>query len=228
MGKVIPSFPTWKLIFSHLREIKLEEFYSKKNGHIELFLRKGRLMLCAQNAIYSYDDRYKNFDLAFQSIPRSKMKKIQTVLVLGMGLGSIPLILEKQNGRIFDFTLVEYDEDIAALAQKYSLDRLDSPVQIAVTDAEVYVNTSLDSFDLVCIDLFEDHEVPKQFQTPQFLKNCKSLLADQGILLYNTPANQPYELEASSNFFTEIFLKVFPQGEKKHFFKNFILFSKEV
>jgi hypothetical protein len=47
-------------------------------------------------------------------------------------MGSIPLILERQYGAQFKFTMVEYDEDVAELAQRYSLPRLKGSTEILI------------------------------------------------------------------------------------------------
>lgn len=51
--------------------------------------------MCTAHAVYSYEDRYDNFVRAFK---KAKLhdRKIDNVLILGFGLGSIPIILENK------------------------------------------------------------------------------------------------------------------------------------
>lgn len=226
MGKVIPNVSPWTYYLSYLREITLESFYSDKNGHIELFLRKGHLMLCAENAIYSYDEKYENFVCAFDQLDAYYLKGLQNVLVLGMGLGSIPLILEQQYGHDFNFTLVEYDEDIADLAQTYSLPRIEGHTEIVIADALAYMQLNERKFNLICIDLFKDKDIPEKFLTASFLQQCSKAMTEQGLVLMNTPGNNMQESRSSEVFCNDCFRKVFPKAARLHLFKNEMLFSR--
>ncbi len=226
MGKIIPNVPLWKYYLSFFKEFLLENYSSDQNGHLELFLRKGRLMLCAENAIYSYDDLYLNFLYSFRKIETQFMTQIQSVLVLGMGLGSIPLILEKEYDRNFEFTMVEYDETVAYLAQEYSLERLNSPVQLRIQDAGIFMEINTEKYDMICVDLFKDQLVPPLFKTSGFLSNCRDSLSSNGILIYNSPGNTEEERAISKEFFEDVFLSVFPQGKLLSLHKNSMLFSK--
>lgn len=222
---MIPNVAPWMFYLSYLREFILESFHSEKNGLIELFLRNGRLMLCAENAIYSYDEKYENFVFAFRKLDPDHLNELKRVLVLGMGLGSIPLILERQYGPQFKFTMVEYDEDLAALAQQYSLPRLKGSTEIAIADALSYMEMNERSFDLICIDLFKDREIPEPFLTMSFLNYCRDALSENGVLIMNTPGNTAIESRTSKDYFQKCFQKVFPGAQCLHLFKNEMLFS---
>ncbi|HKK87337.1 MAG TPA: hypothetical protein VJ917_00720 [Saprospiraceae bacterium] len=226
MGKVIPNVASWIFYLSYLREFTLESFYSDKNGHIELFLRKGHLMLCAENAIYSYDEKYENFVFAFEQLDPNDLKGLKNVLVLGMGLGSIPLILERQYSHDFNFTMVEYDEDIADLAQTYSLPRIEGHTEIVMADALAYMQLNERTFDLICIDLFKDKDIPDEFLTASFLQLCSKALSAQGLVIMNTPGNTMEESCNSEKYYENDFRKVFPKAARIHLFKNEMLFSR--
>lgn len=82
-----PSF--WTKLGSYWFDIQLEETDSDYSGKLEVICRKGRYALCTKNAVYSYDDLYVNFRKSFQQVDLERYK-INDVLVLGLGLGSIP------------------------------------------------------------------------------------------------------------------------------------------
>ncbi|MCB0574813.1 MAG: hypothetical protein KDC61_09635, partial [Saprospiraceae bacterium] len=86
--------PLWKKWLSYLVPMTLEEAASEQNPELSVILDRGRLQLLSGDAIYSWDDLYRNFLLAFEKL-QIKERNIDQVLVLGLGLGSVPFILEK-------------------------------------------------------------------------------------------------------------------------------------
>ena len=87
------KIPKWKKWLSYLMEWHIESAPSPINPHLYVSLKKGRYQLCTANAVYSYDELYNNFSDLF---PQLKIEQLpgQRILVLGFGLGSIPLIIE--------------------------------------------------------------------------------------------------------------------------------------
>lgn len=162
--------PFWKKWLSHFTPLTLEEAASEQNPELSVMLDRGRVQLLSGNAIYSWDDLYRNFDLAFEDIDPAR-RSFKNVLLLGLGLGSVPLLLEKKYKVQYHYTAVEWDETIAEMAWRYTLSRLQSPVQIVNADAEVFVEICEDTFDLLIVDIFEDERPrlssrPKNFCMP--------------------------------------------------------------
>lgn len=193
--------------------LTLETASSDQNPELAVVLDRGRLQLLSGNAIYSWDDLYHNFTLAFGTIDLDE-ESIEDVLVLGFGLGSVPYILEKIFDRSYNYTGVEWDETVAALASKYTLPRLSSAVEIITADAGVFVEVTRQKFDLIAVDIFEDDRTPEQFATVEFLHTCARRLNPGGLLLYNCLYNTPQNVRRTDRFFNEIFLKAFPDGWK--------------
>ena len=98
--------PLWKRWLSHLFVFHIESTSSEYNPHLYVSLRNGRYQLCTANAIYSFEDLYDNFADSFVQLELDKLPG-KRVLILGFGLGSIPLILEKLGYTDFEFTGVE-------------------------------------------------------------------------------------------------------------------------
>ena len=90
--------PIWKRLLSYFFEWHIESAPSEANPHLYVSLKNGRYQLCTANAVYSYEDLYTNFLRAFEQIDFDKVPG-KDVLILGLGLGSIPIILEKRFGR---------------------------------------------------------------------------------------------------------------------------------
>ena len=118
--------PRWKRLLSYFVEFHIESAPSELNPHLYVSLNRGRYQLCTANAVYSFADLYDNFVKAFQRLQPAQLP-IREVLLLGFGLGSIPLMLEKKFHCRIRYTGVEADESVIWLAGKYALPELQSP-----------------------------------------------------------------------------------------------------
>jgi SAM-dependent methyltransferase len=159
----------WKKWLSYIAEIHIESASSEYNPHLYVSLRKGRYQLSTKGAVYSFADLYDNFLKAFQRIDLDRLPGNE-VLVLGLGLGSIPYILEKTFQRKYYYTAVEIDETVADLANRYTLSNLKSSVEVIVADAYAYILQTGVQYDLICMDVFIDATVPSPFEEREFLQ----------------------------------------------------------
>jgi spermidine synthase len=204
--------PVWKKWLSHLIPVTLEEASSEQNPELSVILSQGRVQLLSGDAIYSWDDLYKNFLVAFDRLKIDE-RKIEDVLLLGLGLGSIPYMLEKVFNCNYHYSAVEWDETVAHLAVKYTLSRLESPIEIITADAEVFVQVTEEQFDLLIIDIFEDEITPPQFCTEEFLQACAALLRPGGLLLFNRLHGEDVSIQqVTERFFERRFRNVFPEA----------------
>lgn len=185
-------------------------------------LDRGRLQLLSGNAIYSWDDLYHNFTIAFGTLDLED-RPFRTALVLGLGLGSVPYILEKIYEREYRYTAVEWDETVAELAGRYTLSRLESPVEVITADAAVFIQLTEGKYDLIVIDIFEDDFTPEPFESSDFLQACAEHLNPGGLLLYNRLYNTDKNVRATEHFFEQTFQRVFPDGWKIDTGGNWIL-----
>lgn len=214
--------PRWKRLLSHFFEFHIESAPSELNPHLYVSLNRGRYQLCTANAVYSFADLYDNFTKAFRRLQPAHLP-IQEVLLLGFGLGSIPLMLEKKFHCQFRYTGVEADESVIWLAGKYALPEIESPLELHCTDAYTFVFSTESRFDLICMDVFLDDQIPDEFTQTDFLEALRNLLLPGGILLYNRLSATDEDKALSRVFWEEAFLPVFPQAEKWDFGGNWIL-----
>ncbi len=192
--------------------LTLEEAASHQNPELAVVLSKGRLQLLSGGAIYSWDDLYRNFLIAFDKLEIDE-RNVSDVLVLGLGLGSVPFMLEKVFRRNYHYTVVEWDETICELAARYTFSRMDSSVDIITADAEIFVEITEETYDMIVVDIFEDDITPPQFTTPDFLESCKELLRPGGLLLFNRlHGDDPNIRRSTERFFERSFKKVFPDA----------------
>ena len=217
--------PRWKILLSYLFEIHVESASSDFNPHLYVSLKRGRFQLSSAHAVYSFGDLYTNFARTFKQW-NWESYPIDEVLVLGLGLGSIPVILEQSHGQDCQFTAVEIDEEVVDLAYRYVLEDLKSPIQMIVTDAAIAVQQLPDeAYDLICVDIFDDDKVPPVFEEADFLENSKCLLRPGGVLLFNRLAATPEDRKLSQAFFDHVFKSVFPNAYCLDLGGNFMLVS---
>ena len=217
--------PFWKRWLSHLFEIHIESTSSQYNPHLYVSLRRGRYQLSTANAIYSFEDLYDNFSEAFLAIDLEK-SQVQNVLILGFGLGSIPFMLEKVFNKNFHYTGIEIDEEVLYFANKYALPEINSSIELVCADAAFFVKQSTIKYDLIAVDLFQDDIIPEQFESTAFLENLKSLLTNDGILMYNRLAHNEEDIKSSNSFYQDSFKKVFKEGIYLEVNDNWMLLNR--
>lgn len=218
--------PWWKVWLSYLTEVHIESAESSYNPHLYVSLKHGRYQLSTANAVYSYEDLYSNFRRAFKAADLDKLPG-REVLVLGLGLGSIPLMLEQVFHKDYRYTAVEVDEAVLYLAQKYALDELQSSIEVIQADAYLFVEQCSTTFGLICMDIFLDDTVPSKFEERAFLENLRDLLHPEGLLLYNRLAASKQDKRRSRLFYERQFLPVFPEATFLDVGGNYILFSRK-
>lgn len=217
------KIPTWKKWLSYIREIPLEVLDSSHNGTLEVYLIKGRYQLCTANAIYSFDDKYDNFVKGFERIDWDQFHP-KKALILGLGLASIPYILEHTFKKNLDYTAVEIDDAVIELASTYTLPRLQSSVEIICTDAFIFIQNCAEQYDLILLDIFVGDKIPNKFQSEHFYKMTRELISPEGILMANRLAMTENDRKRSSNNFLT-FSKIFPNAVNVDVENNFIFFD---
>lgn len=168
---------------SYFFPLTQEKILSPLNGPLEILLFKGRFQLVTEHAMYSFEDLYTSYGKALASIRFNNIKK---VLVLGLGLGSIPQIIQKKKSDPGNITCVEFDPIIIQIAQKYYPNQQKwKSLTIVEADAMKYIMQCTEQFDLVTVDLFIDTNVPSPFSEITFLEKLKTVISQNGILLFS-------------------------------------------
>ncbi|WP_236980681.1 spermidine synthase [Membranihabitans maritimus] len=215
----------YKRILSHFFPQHIESIESSKNDYLDLYLIKNRLQLSTHDAIYSFDDLYYNFNYLFKTIkiPPSGAK----VLILGMGLGSIPYMLEKNFRKNYEYTGVDNDETVLYLFSKYQQKRLQSYIQLYEADAYNFINLDEERYDMICIDLFVGEIIPEQFFSIRFITDVKSSLNHNGIVLWNMLYSDRKSQKETDYYYHNTFQQVFPNAQKKEILGNMMLIGQK-
>ena len=210
-----------KNLLSYLFEIPIEKINSDINGDLFLVLKKGRLFLTTNEAIYSWEDYYVNFSHAL--VHTHFITPPKNVLILGLGMGSIINIFEKTLGLKSHFTCVEKDPAIIYLATKHSLPNFHSQITTIETDAWSFMRSNEKKFDCICSDVFINDIIPGEILTRNYLERIRDSLSENGVLWFNTLYRSVDDKKASDKYFEDYFVKVFPNASKLPVLGNLML-----
>ncbi|UPL48566.1 spermidine synthase [Hymenobacter sublimis] len=162
---------------------------SRYSGPLTVELHRGRKVLNAQYANYSYGPlqqilRYGLFIMA----PNPTVP----VLVLGMGGGSVIDTLRRERKHTGPITALELDPAIVELAATEFDIRPDAQLHIVCADAFAWLPTApAAAYGLVIIDLFIDLTLPHQLSEAGFWQQLRRVLQPGGAVLLNTLVQAP-------------------------------------
>ncbi len=178
------KFGKWDIIRSYLFGRILTTLSSETNPYLEVSLINNKLVLNARHINYSYGGLHKVFQKAFKEINISS-RIIQDVLILGFGAGSIAEILIEEHQLKCRITGVEKDPEVIRLAEEYFNTGRFKTLDILQEDACKFFKTNNRRFDLVIIDVYIDHNVPKCCETHEFIRDAGKALNPGGLVVFN-------------------------------------------
>lgn len=176
-----------KKILSYFVPIKAKKYTSAYSGELEVTYLNGRKVLDAQRANYSYGALQQVLHMGLRSINFDR--QVKTILVLGMGGGSVAETIRRDFNSEAEITFVEIDPEMIRIArEEFDLEQF-SGIHIIEADAADYVKTAIAAFDVLIVDLFIQDEIPEQFTREPFLLRLPALVAPGGHLIFNTMRN---------------------------------------
>lgn len=210
---------------SYLWDVHIESCASDYNPELHVLLSKGRYQLVTDKAIYSHEDLYDNFYKVMVKTMNLSHGNIKDVLILGLGLASIPIILDQINPGAYNITAVEIDEVICQLASDYAYPKIVSSIDTIIGDAYSYVLNCAEQYDLICVDLFVGDNTPQKFRSKRFISALKSIESQRGVTIYNTLAYTKSDKSSSKEFYDGVYNQVFESSEMVYAHKNYMLIS---
>ncbi len=155
---------------------------SQINGSLEITSYNGKKVLNSSHANYSFGSLQRILEYG---LSRIEISSLHSVLLLGLGGGSIiGSLRQKFNFKGF-IRAVEIDEKIISIAKSEFNITPAANLIIENTGAFEFVQNHQKQYDLVIIDLFIDNEVPRQFYSARFCNNLSKLITDGGYFLFN-------------------------------------------
>ena len=185
----------------------VESTSSEINSVLEVRFQNGKYVLNSKNVNYSFGGLHVVFQKFFKRIKINEFK-IDDVLILGLGAGSIVEILKNNYHLNCKITGVEKDPEVIKLAKKYfDIEKYDN-IKIEINDAFDFLISNNKKYDLIIVDIYIDYKVPEKFESPEFLKLIKKSLSNKGLFVFNKMIfNEDNKKSAIKlfNLFIEIF-----------------------
>jgi spermidine synthase len=174
------------------------------NTHLILLFYRGQFQLATNDAFYSDGDRYRPAIVMAREL-KTALPNVQSVLVLGAGLGSIVYVLRKRRIKP-RFTLVEKDKTVLQMALELFATITPQPeIEPVCADAQNYMAQNSAKYDLIFLDVFSGRVVPDFVTTPGFLSLCRNSIAEGGHLAFNYIINDEQEWQNVKQTFASVF-----------------------
>lgn len=176
----------FKKILSYFYPVTVYKTSSTISKTLEVTLYNGKTLLNTKNTNYSYGSLQKVLKKGLSEIGIHEIKKMNSILILGVAGGSVVKTLVEDFGFRNNITGVELDAEIIEIAHThFNLDKF-SNFKCIIDDAEQFVAASENSYDLILIDIFKDSEMPMFLFETNFINNIKKILETKGYILFNT------------------------------------------
>lgn len=147
------------------------------------------MVLDSKNTNFSYGSLQKVLRKGLHEIGFEQIRDYKKILILGVAGGSVIKTLVDEVKFGGEITGVEIDEIAIELANKYfGLNQIPN-LEIIIDDAEQFVKTTTQKFDLIIIDIFQDSAMPEFLFEELFVKNVLNSLNSKGFVLFNTIAS---------------------------------------
>jgi spermidine synthase len=176
----------FKKILSYLYPITIYNKPSVISKSIEVTLYNGKMLLNTKNTNYSYGSLQAILKKGLLDIGKAEINSMESILILGVAGGSVVQTLVTDFSFTKNITGVEVDKEIIDVANSYfNLDKIPN-FKFVIADAEQFVKTDANHYDLIVIDIFTDTEMPEFLFEESFIDNVKQLLNKNGYILFNT------------------------------------------
>ncbi len=123
-------------------------------------------------------------------IPYLMNKNIENILIIGFGSGIIVNQYEKIFSRLKRIDVVDIEENIFSIAQKYFNFKLSDKMNFYLQDALIYLKISKRKYDLIVVDVASDDGIDERFCGLEYLDLIKSRLKKDGIFVSNMPSSR--------------------------------------
>jgi len=151
-------------------------------------------------------------------IPYLINPKIKNILLIGMGSGKIVNDFEFLFKNIKNIDVVDLEENIVEIAEKYFDFRPPSNFNFILQDGITYLNTNKKKYDLIVVDVANNDGIDLRFLSEDYFKLVKKSLKKSGIFVSNMCACPDFK-HKDNIFFNEFF----PLYKKN--FKNNLVFK---
>ena len=178
---------------------------SQYSGLLEITWYNGKKHLNSKNANYSYGSLQRILKFGLEKIDLSK---VNSILVLGMGGGSVIETLRDDHNYKKQIDAVEIDPVIIDIAQNEFGISESELLNIHCIDALEFIQDNDKKFDVIIIDLYIDLNVPDQFLNIEFWDHIIRSKSSKGTIIFNASVKDS-KSEAIKRLLEHIKTKIF-------------------
>ncbi len=160
----------------------LKKIDSPINRSLKIVWQDGKKLLNTKNTNYSYGTLVDVLEYGLDTI---YMTHVKSVLLLGMGAGSIIKSLREKYNCPAPVVAVEIDPVVIDIAYDEFNIGEEKQLEIHSIDAWDFVEKCDTKFDLIIIDIFIDLIVPEKFYKLEFWKMIEKITNVNGFVLFN-------------------------------------------
>lgn len=155
------------------------------HGPLDLVWEYGRLVVNSARANQSFGGLHTVWQHSFRATG-IKHRKIDRVLLLGLGTGSVVSILRKELGIAAAIIAVDNDPEMLRLGRDHFGLGNWKDVEVLEDDAFEAIHRINGTFDLIAVDLFVEQDFVQKLLEPQVAIQLVAFLAKGGMLMVNT------------------------------------------
>ena len=155
---------------------------SEFSGTLEITWYNGKKHLNTKNANYSYGSLQRILKFGLDKI---ELEKVNSILLLGLGGGSVIETLRTDFKFEKSITAIEIDPKIIEIARTEFNIKPSENLNIICDDALQFMASNSNTFDLIIIDLFIDIDVPVTFLELKFWQDIIKASSTNGAVLFN-------------------------------------------
>lgn len=120
---------------------------------------------------------YLHIAVAVRPDPRS-------ALVIGLGGGSLVKQLWRDHPELH-IDAVEIDAEVVDVARELFGLPEDPRIAVYVSEGRSFVDASIDSYDMIFVDAYDDDRMPLLLTTEEFMQRARARLGTDGVIAYN-------------------------------------------
>jgi spermidine synthase len=174
--------------------------HQSEEEYLELVLFRGSRLLNSRNANYSNGNLQTAYRNLFAEVDLN-LSQQKRVLILGFGFGGVAELITQSNPYAH-ITGVESNTTVLTWYKAYCKQLHN--VKLVLQDAKEFMSGDDQRYDLIVCDIYNDMEVPKFFQSSEFIHQLGSRLATSGAVIFNKVVQN----REHKNEFNAIFLEM--------------------
>ncbi len=145
-------------------------------------------------------------------IPYLMNKSIKDILFIGFGSGIIINQYEKIFKKLKRIDIVDIEEYIFPLAEKYFNFKNNEKFNFHLQDALIYLKTTRKKYDLIVVDVAGNEGIDERFISEEYLNLIKIHLKSDGIFVSNMPSSS--DILNKKNIFVQNLMKKYKDNFK--------------